>query len=126
MTREETLKHFKTWCQQTLGNNCSDKDLHMANNIIALLEQQPCEDTISRQAAIDAVGLCRIPSHIKGRIADLPPATPQQKTEKETGRWITSHIPESVLCECSECGFACGAYSFNYCPNCGVRMGVEE
>lgn len=43
MTREETLKHFKTWCQQTLGNNCSDKDLHMANNIIALLEPESTE-----------------------------------------------------------------------------------
>lgn len=47
-------------------------------------------------------------------------------TQQKVGRWITSHIPESVLCECSECGFTCGAYSFNYCPDCGCKMEVEE
>jgi len=55
-------------------------------------------------------------------IDKLPSVTPQQRM----GRWITSHIPESMLCECSECGFTCGAYSFNYCPNCGAKMEVEE
>lgn len=46
--------------------------------------------------------------------------------EPKTGHWIESHIPESVLVECSECGFSCGASSFNYCPMCGARMEVEE
>lgn len=38
------------------------------------------DNLISRQAAIDAVGLCRVPSHIKERIAKLPSVTPQQRT----------------------------------------------
>ena len=48
------------------------------------------------------------------------------KSQQTTGRWIDSHIPESTLCECSECGFTCGAYSFNYCPDCGAKMEVED
>ena len=43
--------------------------------------------------------------------------------EPKTGHWIPSHIPESILDECSECGFSCGAFTFNYCPNCGAKMG---
>jgi hypothetical protein len=42
--------------------------------------------------------------------------------EPKTGHWIPSHIPESILDECSECGFSCGSSTFNYCPMCGVKM----
>ena len=55
-------------------------------------------------------------------IKELLPVIPTRKT----GRWINSHVPESILCECSACGFTCGAYSFNYCPNCGCKMESEE
>lgn len=82
-----------------------------------------CGDAISRQAVIDAISSDRYDYAALDRyVKDLPPVTPQQRT----GQWITSHIPESVLCECSECGFTCGAYSFNYCPDCGAKMEVEE
>jgi len=96
-------------------------------------------DAISRQATVER--LCRVADFmnekrrglgspyvmaalfIQDNKDEFPPVTPQSKT----GRWITSHIPESVLCECSACGFTCGAYSFNYCPNCGAKMQeVEE
>jgi hypothetical protein len=46
--------------------------------------------------------------------------------EPKTGHWIPSHIPESILDECSECGFSCGAFTFNYCPNCGAKMDLDE
>ena len=38
------------------------------------------------------------------------------------GRWGSNGIPDSMLSACSVCGFGCGAYSFQYCPNCGARM----
>lgn len=41
------------------------------------------------------------------------------------GRWIENGIKDSMLSKCSACGFSCGAYSFNYCPNCGARMDRE-
>lgn len=82
------------------------------------------EDAISRQAVIDMTGLSEwfdsSDSYNEFVIAlsELPPATSQPKT----GHWIPSHIPESILDECSECGFSCGAFTFNYCPNCGAKM----
>lgn len=42
------------------------------------------------------------------------------------GKWIENGIEGSVLSGCSVCGFGCGAYSFNYCPNCGAKMDGEE
>lgn len=38
------------------------------------------------------------------------------------GRWGDNGIPNSMLSGCSVCGFTCGAYSFQYCPNCGAKM----
>ena len=38
------------------------------------------------------------------------------------GEWIYNGIPDSMLSGCSVCGFTCGAYSFNFCPNCGAYM----
>lgn len=43
------------------------------------------------------------------------------------GRWIKpTRVPDSMLDECSLCGFDCGAYTFNYCPNCGALMNMED
>ena len=41
------------------------------------------------------------------------------------GKWGSNGIPDSVLSACSVCGFGCGAYSFQYCPNCGAKMDGE-
>ena len=54
MTREEAIKLLvnATYSDEWQGN----EDLTTAYNMaIKALEQQPCEDTISRQAAIDAL-----------------------------------------------------------------------
>ena len=42
--------------------------------------------------------------------------------ERPKGRWVSNGIPESTLRGCSVCGYTCGAYTFNYCPNCGAEM----
>lgn len=44
------------------------------------------------------------------------------KEERPHGKWLKSDIPESVLTKCSICGFDCGAYTYNYCPNCEAKM----
>ena len=41
------------------------------------------------------------------------------------GRWGSNGIQDSMLSACSVCGFGCGAYSFQYCPNCGAKMDGE-
>ena len=100
---------------------------HPEKNVVAVV---PCGDCISREQALKELkesaeyhandsreeALLRRDRDI---IRALPSVTPQ---EPKTGHWIPSHIPESILDECSECGFSCGAFTFNYCPNCGERM----
>ena len=41
------------------------------------------------------------------------------------GEWIDNGIPDSMLSKCNMCGYPAGAYSFNFCPNCGARMKKE-
>ena len=58
---------------------------------------------------------------------DLLSETPiADVAEVKHGKWIDNKIPNSILCKCSECGFSCGAYTFNYCPNCGAKMDGKE
>ena len=56
---------------------------------------------------------------LKGFIDEAP--TIEAEPVKH-GRWVDNGIPESILSKCSVCGFSCGAYTFNYCPNCGAKM----
>ena len=104
---------------------------HPEKNVVAVV---PCGDCISREQALKELkesaeyhandsreeALLRRDRDI---IRALPSVTPQ---EPKTGHWIPSHIPESILDECSECGFSCGAFTFNYCPNCGAKMESED
>lgn len=81
MNREETAKRFKKWAQQTIGNHGSDEDAQMFENILTLLEQEPCDDCYSRKSVIDVLtrngvhfcDLVRITSELK----ELPPVTPE-------------------------------------------------
>ncbi len=137
MTRKETLKRFKTWCQNNIGNHCSDENFQMANNIMALLELEPCKDAISREQAIDAVAdLFEISEYphpypqgkpirlkdIKEKLKQLPSV----QSKPKTGYWIPK---TKNWWECSECG--CMIYSETeadklkfhaFCGKCGIRM----
>lgn len=104
---------------------CPDRE-QLATNL-----QQTCSatDTISRQAAIDAVSDCGICIQ---RIVDLPSAQPERKH----GQWEMLQMPISPpVYKCSVCGShalqsmtGClmnrhyEANLTNYCPNCGARM----
>ena len=81
------------------------------------LEQDPCEDAISRQAVLDLIEREEFKGDAISEIEKLPPVTPQPKI----GRWIyhDGYIPYKH--ECSECGKRFGTDS-NYCPNCGAKM----
>ena len=78
MTKAEAIAMLKriqepeAWEPQI--NQAAFEALDMA---IKALEQQPCEDTISRQAAIDAI-FGRSHEIIKMRIGNLPSAQPER------------------------------------------------
>lgn len=103
------------------------------------LEQMPCEETISKYAILKDLKECQETSknnledaYDSGEVEGLRKAIesvnemPLVYPKIKTGHWIPSHIPESILDECSECGFSCGAFTFNYCPMCGARMEKEK
>lgn len=96
--------------------------------------QKPCEDCISRQAAIYiASGYCH-PANISAELAKLPPVQPKIRT----GHWIMPRNddgmsdPIEYQVRCSECGFDFDPQTWHmelhkyggdkYCPYCGVRM----
>lgn len=93
---------------------------------IKALEQQPCEDAISRTdvkkylSAPDANGDRVI---YESDLDLLPPVTPQPKT----GHWINLDETHS---KCDRCGavfeIASENGEANYCPSCGAKMEVEE
>lgn len=113
------------------------KDLR--KKLAEYLEQQPCEDAVSRQAVDE---LSKELVHTTRDKADflcnfweglqkLPPVTPKEKI----GHWINAKVGKlfpSNDYKCSECGnlldfdgVNCGRGDANYCPNCGARMVSE-
>lgn len=90
-------------------------------------------DTISRQAAIDAI-MCEptdahYPSWYAERLEQLPCAQPKRKK----GKWIRhdeiKNVYGGICIECSECGEKYVVQHIldeKYCRNCGAKMEVGE
>ena len=86
---------------------------------------EPCEDAISRQAALDKAVYTETEEGWSGRTVDvkdieaLPPVTPQTKM----GRWLAKSFHEVY---CDNCGFDFDIMTnefidkMKYCPNCGA------
>ena len=108
----------------TTGTDHCEKDcVRLAINV---LEQQPCDDAISRTAALNTLDTMdkaldenRTVEEYKELLRECYEQLPSVSTEK-TGRWIDTGSGQ----ECSECGeIQYGYDSFRkYCPNCGARM----
>jgi uncharacterized membrane protein YvbJ len=119
MTREEA----KIFLLQLNTDKQLNKSEHEALRIaIEALEQEPCEDCISRQAVMalakEECETAIIPykRFVKG-VNSLPPVTPQPKT----GHWIDRDVYDADRWKCSECGRT-EPYKENYCPKCGAKM----
>ena len=91
----------------------------------------PCEDAISRQAAIDAVKH----AWAKGLeptqfLEELPPVSPARPKGKRI-EFTKVIVPEPYnkweqAWKCSECGFDDGWPDWNFYPNCGADMKGEQ
>ena len=98
--------------------------------IDSAVEQEPCNDTISRQAVLDAIsriGLFKSDTKEVQAVAEclravesLSPVAPQSKT----GHWIIVDDCEKFIAKCSECGQIEDSRmisKYPYC-HCGARM----
>lgn len=101
------------------------------DNAIQALEQEPCEDAISRQAVLNACEQSINILEAVDRIMDLPSV----EQEPKTGHWIdtgSESFEFHRVYKCSECGNTEIEYPegirghFRYCPNCGARMESED
>lgn len=138
MTREQAKREIDS-LDFYLQNHTDDygEESHTAMMMaIKALEQEPCEDAVSRQAVLDKKELveledgqsfyCISPEDVE----TLPSVNPQPKT----GHWIeiAKYSDGRHEIECSECGshiFDRGHANsyvvkekYKYCPRCGCRM----
>jgi len=152
----KTIYQFFDVCEDDEEVPMSDKDKLLlevnkaiCNNLKAL-EQQPCEDCISRQATVER--LCKVAEFmnekrnglgspyvmvalfIQDNKDEFPPVTPQPKI----GHWERvqyEYTPKVGNWHCSECR-CIAIYGteknekdvislYHYCPNCGAKMEVD-
>ena len=107
------------------------------------------DDTISRQAAIDAVCMewcnvkhqdCKHPFDVEKddyywcdgceTVLRTLPDLPSAEQERKTGKWVKTGqsfvYPDKFRnYMCSECGYDIEKTKYNYCPHCGAKMEVE-
>lgn len=126
MTREEAIAIFK-------GFKFLPREMKAVEMAIKALEQEPCEDAVSRQAVLNEKYLieledgqsfyCINPEDVEA----LPPVTPARKHgewERETFD-LGANLPVRVAYQCSKCGNYFDS-EFNFCPHCGSDMRGSE
>lgn len=150
MTREEAIARIEE--HKIIHKMNEPRAIYISEALdmaIKALEQETCEDAISRQALLDTISELNAISfyeaqedskecyyEIRQAIKDLLPVKPQEKT----GHWVEEIINiGSRKVFCSECGcsapfeyvsngdvYSASAYGVinktSFCPNCGKRM----
>ena len=138
MTKEEAINKIKGY----LTDYLPIEDYEEAEEIVKALEQEPCEDCISRQAAIEALDkrFDSIPMEqtteillLRKDLRNLPSAQPQRMR----GKWIYGEDEYGIDgYHCDKCGFFVPwdythkfidfIKDYHFCPNCGADMRGES
>lgn len=111
------------------GNMGEQKEaLDMA---IKALEQQPCEDTISRQAAIDATWFepsYTDPLNVLTEVRDRLKALPSAQPERKNGKWIDYSDEGYVECPFCHSATNCDGNKdeLHFCFSCGADLRCEQ
>lgn len=145
MTREDAKVFLDNIKLEELGRAIGASDFYSRligyhvqalNMAIKALEQEPCDDTISRQAVIDSLHNKFSDGFDSDRwwnsmsvlyaINKVPSVKPQPKT----GHWIEQEdFNGDTYHDCSKCGESFCLIEgtptdnlYKYCPNCGAKM----
>ena len=141
MTREEAKAYFKRHIDLYCVTGICREAEEMA---IQALEQEPCEDAISRAKAMTEIMMnTNIREHLDGNLyikvadavqilRDLPSVKPQEKTGH--WKWVQyDSNPNIGNWHCSECRnivsdmpTCMGKPLYEFCPNCGCPMEIER
>lgn len=136
MTREEAINYLER--SMAIGEDDGSRHHNeVLEFTIKTLEQEPCEDCVSRKA-VDHLCFEFLRANSDDNIAfyehfrDLPSVTPIRKK----ARWIftkTNFDRHGCTVECSFCYKKWKTYDEirwekenKYCPNCGAEMESEE
>ena len=131
MTIEEAINHGKEQLEEIFD----EEHREFIELAIKALEQQSCDDCISRQAVLDIAKSSKSNwidnSVLFKRVNELPSATPQPKV----GHWIKEKSLngwDSHSYQCSVCGRSIHLDTeietlddYSYC-HCGAKMEEEE
>ena len=134
MTKEEKIRGLYN-LKEYLVKNPIELDRHKSLPItlidyaIESLEQQPCEDCISRETVLKIFDeACYIDGDwyvMMEKIEKLPSVTPT----RPKGKWIDNSEEDSYYANCSHCNYQIDTHYergyLNYCPNCGAKMEVD-
>lgn len=140
MSNEEAIKWLNVERQLIVEvPQDNSKELKEAYDMaIKALEQEPCDDCISRQEVLDYIeGSGAELGHdsenelVRQDIKALPSVTPQTKI----GKWVAQDIHNCHAdFKCSACGYIHSfthlygepTADYSYCPNCGAKMEEES
>ena len=132
-TAIDALTEHAEWLQERYHETCSLPGMIRVIEELPSAQPEPCEDAVSRQAAIDAIkntyGLSYIEDGFNRQDAvsileELPSVTPKMRT----GKWIPVTNGRGGH-ECDQCHSYAPAWQTgkerltDYCPNCGSFNG---
>jgi len=127
MTREVAINHLKTVAKSAIDSGYDSAVVDAVNMAKEALEQEPCEDAISKAEVIKLIDKHTnddgtLDDDITCILENLPPIQPKVKV----GHWI----PTYGNVKCSVCGNVKDSRNVgkatHYCDFCGAKMQEVE
>lgn len=134
MTNEEAIENLKGCvCSYEVdkdgkpnGNVTADLTQEIIEMAIKALEQQPCEDAVSREQVEEITfqePSYTDPYNILTEVREKVRALPSVYPERPKGKWITQAYSMRITCtNCEKEIWYSGRNDYKYCPSCGAEM----
>ena len=137
MTAEQAIKHLEDLQRLYLGNEKFTADIEAIGIVIKALEQQPCEDCISREHLINKIGSVDGLEGVENsnlfakHYMDIVKSAPSVTPTRPAGKWeyVQYDTPNIGNWHCSRCRglyYSTDKPRWKYCPSCGARMEEGE